>query len=88
MKNDVFLDATPCGSCKNRRAKVTSSLSIFTLKMEAIRSSETSVLTSVTRRRVPEDDILAFKTRLEGSHIINSMMYHKNELHGSYNFFK
>jgi hypothetical protein len=30
----------------------------FTLKMEAIRSSETSVITIPTRRHIPEDDIL------------------------------
>jgi hypothetical protein len=31
---------------------------IFTLKMEAIRSLETSVVTRSTRRHIPEDDIL------------------------------
>jgi hypothetical protein len=34
----------------------------FTLKMEAIRSSETSVLIRATRRHLPEDDNHQYKT--------------------------
>jgi hypothetical protein len=60
MKNAVFLDVAPCV----RLSPVNQLLTILftggfcsTMKMEAIRSSETSVLTRPTRRHVPEDGI-------------------------------
>jgi hypothetical protein len=53
MRNAVFWDVTPCGSCKNGRSPI-----LFTLIMEALRSSETSVLTGATQRNILEEGIL------------------------------
>jgi hypothetical protein len=68
MKNDVFWNMTPCGSCKNRcfertwkllvTDEVPSSLILSTLEMEATHSSGTSELTITTLCFVPEDGIL------------------------------
>jgi hypothetical protein len=107
IKNAIFWDVTPCRSCVNRRVggtyrlhlqgrkireRRTSSLAdFFTLKMEAIRSSETSVHTRSTRRHIPEDGIL-HSHRRENLKSYNNR-YNSNKVHalflkitlGSYN---
>jgi hypothetical protein len=97
MKNVVFWDVTPCGSCKNRRfggtyhlhhqsdrlismlrllvnANVVPSSPIpVTLMMEAIRSSETSIVTRVTWCNVPEDVLLHSHRKPQVLHSINRL---------------
>jgi hypothetical protein len=62
MKNAVFCDVTPCGPCKNRLLVtaniVPNSQILVTLIMDALSSSETSVLTRATQRNIPQDGTL------------------------------
>jgi hypothetical protein len=61
LRNAVFWDVTACGYCKNwldTANVVPSSPNLVALMMEALRSSDMSVLTRVTRRKSPEDGIL------------------------------
>jgi hypothetical protein len=53
MKNVVFWDITLCASCKNRRFGGTLRLHsiLVALMIEALISSETSVLKRATRRK-------------------------------------
>jgi hypothetical protein len=57
MKNAVFWDVAPCSSLQ-LPAHAGHRSWIFSLKMEAIRSSETSVKKISTRRHIPENGIL------------------------------
>jgi hypothetical protein len=64
MKNAIFWDATPCVFLRSMlcllvAANTVPSSTIFgTLMMEAIRSSETSILTTATWHNIAEDSIL------------------------------
>jgi predicted molibdopterin-dependent oxidoreductase YjgC len=68
MKNAVFWNVAPCGSCKELLRSVLglivtanvapSSPILLTLMKEAIRSSEKSFLTRDPRRNLPEEGVL------------------------------
>jgi hypothetical protein len=58
LKNAVFWDVAPCRYFVNLHTLVHRSWISYTLTMEAIRSSETSVNKISTQRHIPEDGIL------------------------------
>jgi hypothetical protein len=64
MKNVVFCDVTPCGSCKNRLLEELSASIIRVTRIgEQLSASKTSVLTRATRRNIPENGFhLAFSS--------------------------
>jgi hypothetical protein len=70
MKNAVFWDVTPCGSCKNRVLRflvaaivISSSPILVNLLMETTRSYRASAFTTATSRNIPEDGILQISSR-------------------------
>jgi hypothetical protein len=78
MKNAVFWDVKPCGSSKIaylrsvRRLLINASVVPFspilvTLMMEALRTSETSVLIRATRNNIIEDGVLHIAIYLTSS---------------------
>jgi uracil phosphoribosyltransferase len=82
MKNAVFWDVTPCGSCNNRCCQlllavnvVRSSLILSALIMEAARSSEMSILTRARKSHIQEDDII------HGKDLVHE---HNERVHNTY----
>jgi hypothetical protein len=74
MKKAVFLDMAPCRLTDVSEERIASIFFLFssTLKMEALRSSETSANTISTRRHFPEDRfLLKYQDLLNAIHLFS-----------------
>jgi hypothetical protein len=73
--NDEWVFSTGDSVCSHLLTLVPRSWIFYTLKMEAIHSSETSVYTISTQHHIPEDTILLNEWGQYGTEISNLFMF-------------